>query len=53
MIRRLIPDLLVVSGFAAVTTGLWWQWPWVALVIGGVLLLVAGLRLAGATPVRK
>ena len=33
----------IVGGFGAFETGLWWTSPPLALMVGGVLLMVAGI----------
>lgn len=40
------PDVILVAGAATLVTGLWWCWPPGALMLAGILLIIAGLSLA-------
>lgn len=42
----LLADLLALIGLASLTTGLWWIYPAVALIVLGLALIGAGVMLA-------
>lgn len=42
---RVLPDLLLLSGVGALTTGFWWWWPPAALMVLGACLIYVGIRL--------
>lgn len=41
--KGLLADLLIIGGLGAIGTGLWWMWPWAALVVVGVICFVMGV----------
>lgn len=53
MIRGCLPDALLLGGAAAITTGLWWCQPWVALVVLGSLCITGGIFLERADRIRQ
>lgn len=46
---KLLPDALLIAGAAAVSYGAWLAWAPAGFIVGGALLLVAGLNLARAS----
>jgi len=42
---KILPDILVILGFITFCGGLWWIYEPAALIIGGILLMIAGLRM--------
>lgn len=36
-------DTLILTGCVLALAGLWWAWPPLAVIVGGILLLAAGL----------
>lgn len=47
-IKEWLPDLLMVSGAVAVSTGAWMIYPPAGYIVGGGLALLAGKLLAGS-----
>lgn len=41
--RKFLDQLLILAGVALVTTGLWWIYPPIALVVLGMIFAGAGL----------
>ena len=41
-----VPDLLLISGALSLSWGAWLAWPPAGYLVGGTLLIVAGLTLA-------
>ena len=52
MIRRLLPDVLLLGGTAVATVGLWWYRTWVAMAVLGTLCIAAGIFLERANRIR-
>lgn len=46
-LAKIIPDLLIVAGFAAISAGAWLLHPSAGLVVAGVAMIFAGSRMAG------
>lgn len=46
--KKLLPDALLVAGAAAVSYGAWLAYPPCGFIVGGALLIVAGLKLAAS-----
>lgn len=46
LLTKLLPDVLLVAGAAAVAYGAWLAYPPAGFVVGGALSLYAGVRLA-------
>ena len=44
--KKLLPDVLLLSGAAGVSYGAWLAWSPAGFVVAGTLLIVAGLKLA-------
>lgn len=44
--KKLLPDVLLLSGAAGVSYGAWLAWPPLGFVVAGALAIVAGLKLA-------
>lgn len=45
-LKAAIPDLLLIAGAAAVSYGAWLAWQPAGYIVGGALILIAGLQLA-------
>lgn len=45
---KLVPDLLLVIGSASISFGAWLVFPPAGYIVGGFLILVAGVKLASA-----
>lgn len=46
--KKLLPDALLIAGAAAVSYGAWLAFPPCGFIVGGALMLVAGLKMASA-----
>ena len=38
-----LPDIITITGFLGIALGCWLIGPWLALIVGGALLLVIGV----------
>lgn len=45
----MIRDALFLAGAASFLTGLWWMWPPLALIVGGLVLSAAGWIVRGGS----
>ena len=48
MLKKLIPDVLLILGAASVAYGSWLAYPPAGYVVGGALAIVTALKLAAA-----
>ncbi len=48
MLQKVLPDLLLVTGSASISFGAWLVFPPAGYIVGGFLILVAGVKLANA-----
>lgn len=48
LLQKFIPDALLIVGAAAVSYGAWLAWSPAGYIVGGALIIVAGLQLARA-----
>lgn len=48
MLKKYLPDALMVAGAAALSVGAWLAYNPLGYVVAGVLLIVAGIQLARA-----
>lgn len=39
----MVADALALTGFALVCVGLWWIWPPLALIVGGIAVCASGV----------
>lgn len=46
--KKHLPDALIITGAASVSAGAYAWHPAIGLIVAGVLLLIAGINLAGA-----
>ncbi len=44
--KNYLPDLLIVAGAASVAFGAWLAWPPAGYIVGGVLALLGGIKIA-------
>ena len=46
MLKRWLPDVMLIAGAAAVSYGAWLCYPPAGFIVGGALTLYAGVRLS-------
>lgn len=46
--KKIMPDVLIVAGAGSLSYGAWSAWPPMGWLVGGTLLIVAGLQIARA-----
>lgn len=47
--KKHLPDVLIIAGAASASYGAWLAWPPAGPLIGGMLLIVAGILIARST----
>lgn len=48
-LKRSLPDALLLAGAAGVSYGAWLAWSPAGYIVGGALIIIAGLQLARAS----
>lgn len=49
ILKAAIPDLFLIAGSAGVSYGAWLAWSPAGYIVGGALVIIAGLQLARAS----